>query len=381
MTRINLILVLSIVLFAVTSCKETEKERSTLIIESEVVDLSDKPLSEIVSDIKLIPLETNDSCLIADIVKVVKRNGKYYMLVEANNKHILLFNEDGSFNKLIAKNGQGPFEYGMILDYDVDDNRMIILDGEKFGIYDSQGNPKKEIHHDIGWGKNWIKLVPGGWIVSRATPLENGNRVVLYNNNGDTVKSFATSQYDKRSYRGNGFFEFDKERIAKPIGYGQDLFLINPETMQTDTLKVSDDTNIFTAQEYYEADEEGTVKDIRKPYLNHFISNDSHITWWKVNSPERTWEVYIYDKKNGKAIKFPKEIKNDLTFDKETEMAIFSEMNINMIPEGEYFMTMILDPSNLKDYLDKIPARFKKEYEKIKDIPDDANPVVALIKF
>lgn len=379
MTRINLILVLSIVLFAVTSCKETEKERSTLIIESEVVDVSDKPLSEIVSDIKLIPLETNDSCLIPDISKVVKRNGKFYMLVEENNKHILLFNEDGSFNKLIAKNGQGPFEYGMILDFDVDGNNMIVLDGDKFGIYDLDGNPVKTIGHDIGWGANSVKLIPEGWLVHRMKPLENGNRVVIYNNEGDTVKSFPLPEYD-----GGGdyldFFKMNDNRIGFQIGMGQNLFMIDPKTMETEVIKVSDDGNIYTSQEFKDARDDRSLRERDKSFLSGFNANDSYLVWSKVNIPGNSVITYIFNKKNEEVKKFSLDIKNDITFDLETGVRNF-QINANNIPEGDYFISTIIDPSNLKDYLDKIPARFKKEYEKIKDIPDDANPVVALIKF
>lgn len=81
-------------------------------------DISDSPAlntSELVSDIKYIPLETSEECLIGHIDNIFYDSGSYFIHDKRNNK-LLRFNDKGEFLNPIGSIGKGPEELLSILD-------------------------------------------------------------------------------------------------------------------------------------------------------------------------------------------------------------------------------------------------------------------------
>jgi hypothetical protein len=86
-------------------------------IYSVKVDLNicnDVGLSEIVENVKCIPLEINDSCIIDKIIKVKTMKSQIYI---ADNSHVFQFDADGGFVKQIGRKGRGPGEHHLIFDF------------------------------------------------------------------------------------------------------------------------------------------------------------------------------------------------------------------------------------------------------------------------
>ncbi len=79
-----------------------------------------------ITDVECIPLETNDASLIADIDKVLYCNKTFYVFDKVGKK-VLLFDRQGNFLKSIHKIGQGPGEYTEPCDMDVDGEGNIYL--------------------------------------------------------------------------------------------------------------------------------------------------------------------------------------------------------------------------------------------------------------
>lgn len=101
-------------------------------------------LSEFLEITELIPLETNQKCLINRINKVVTYESKIFVFDE-NSQRILLFNHDGTFIRQIGMPGKGPGEYLEISDFDIDRvrNLVYVLDFQKIHTFSLNGEFQK----------------------------------------------------------------------------------------------------------------------------------------------------------------------------------------------------------------------------------------------
>ena len=66
---------------------------------------------------KLLPLETNDACLIGQIDKIKKFKKHYYIV--SSGSSIFHFDEQGKFISSLTQKGAGPEEFIRIEDFDV----------------------------------------------------------------------------------------------------------------------------------------------------------------------------------------------------------------------------------------------------------------------
>lgn len=98
-----------------SACSVVEKESKTLFQFDKINDKSCK-LSELLKDVEYIPLETNDSCLLGDLVKYLVCDGTVYA---SSNNEIFKFDVKGKFVGKLSKIGQGPADYVMINDFEV----------------------------------------------------------------------------------------------------------------------------------------------------------------------------------------------------------------------------------------------------------------------
>jgi hypothetical protein len=97
-------------------------------------------LSSITDDIEYIKLETNDSCIIDGIRKMLFVDSLIFICTK---KHLFMFDHHGSFISKIGQLGRGPGEYNKIVDFSVSqrNNTVAIYDGElkKVIFYDFLG--------------------------------------------------------------------------------------------------------------------------------------------------------------------------------------------------------------------------------------------------
>lgn len=73
-------------------------------------------LSALFNDIRLVQLETNDSCLVDDNGKIIRYDSVYY--VESNNE-VLQFDLNGKFLRKLSRIGSGPGENIQLLDFNI----------------------------------------------------------------------------------------------------------------------------------------------------------------------------------------------------------------------------------------------------------------------
>jgi hypothetical protein len=131
MKTLSILLTLSIALFSCTK----KKELDNIVDLTSITELNVTNLSELGSDITYIPLETNASCIIQQIDKLIYEGGSYFILgsINRNNelrdkdapppppmmptRSLYRFLENGEFICQIGRQGRGPSEYRHIHDF------------------------------------------------------------------------------------------------------------------------------------------------------------------------------------------------------------------------------------------------------------------------
>ena len=132
-----------LIILILISCSEpVESELLNIDISQNKID--DIPLSDIASSIDLIQLETAYGAYISLIWDVKRFDRKYY--IKDLNRQILIFNEDGSFNKKLVKSGEGPGESKFINSFAIDENSGKVYIGaqRKLSVYSSDHEFIKE---------------------------------------------------------------------------------------------------------------------------------------------------------------------------------------------------------------------------------------------
>ena len=102
------------------------------------------PIDSIFSNIRIVPLETNDNCLIGQIAKVEFYDDKIFLL--DSFRKLLVFDINGKFLFNVGKVGRGPGEYPEIRDFDLDENGNIyVLTYQKILQFSKNGKYLKKI--------------------------------------------------------------------------------------------------------------------------------------------------------------------------------------------------------------------------------------------
>jgi len=99
-------------------------------------------LSEVLSSIEYIFLESPKDHLIGEITNMVIYDDKFFILDNRHTQSIFIFSVEGKFIFELNKRGPGPAEYPKINDFtiDYDNNYIIVLSGLNLLAYDFQGN-------------------------------------------------------------------------------------------------------------------------------------------------------------------------------------------------------------------------------------------------
>ena len=137
-------ILLTAILLLSGACNRTPEQ--LVLIDREVkLETNVSSLDEIFrSRYKLTPLEFSDRSMIGHVIKIVKREGRYYVMHGRNyavGTEILVFDSEGNYMSKLNRVGRGPGEYTEIYDFEVHRNGdktelWILCSVGKFMIYD-----------------------------------------------------------------------------------------------------------------------------------------------------------------------------------------------------------------------------------------------------
>ena len=144
-------------------CTEPNTRQRMEVIEMGSVSTSPKQaelsLSALNLQAEVLPLETNDSCLLSKITQL--EDVDYLWIV--SDRQLYQFDKQGSFIKMIGQRGQGPTEYVAVEHIQVDGQKKLIyvLDyfGRKLLAYDYEGSCLKTWPLPEDYALNRISLL------------------------------------------------------------------------------------------------------------------------------------------------------------------------------------------------------------------------------
>lgn len=167
------LLTVLIAIFYLTSCKQNKNVTDKDLIEIYVNVSQNNGHYDISKDIELdfdlVALETNDSCLVGYIKKIIYENNKYY-IQDDKRSAIFIFNNQGQFISKLDRKGGGPDEYFTVSSFVMKGEDIWIHDdvSKRLICYDPNFNKRQEIHinfpsfnmniinDDIYLSTNWL---------------------------------------------------------------------------------------------------------------------------------------------------------------------------------------------------------------------------------
>ena len=223
--RTLLLLLLSIGTLACST--RTEQAGGVPVASFQLKDNSCVNLSEFVSSVELVPLETTEACLIGTLAQLVEHNGYYYIgSAGMMTEKVMVFDADGRFLYKLDKRGMGPDEYVTITDFAVmGDFRLAVVtySDPRLLVYDLAKDSclfRKRL--DI-YPTNVLYKDDCFYVVKSGTPYQRDDAYLIYQYNregemtgrlfeGDEAAhsaiSFISSAGDLSVYRDELYFTY-----------------------------------------------------------------------------------------------------------------------------------------------------------------------------
>lgn len=228
-----------------TACKQTdikEKEASPYVFKITDVEKKEKILfSDLFKDVKVIPLETSDSCLVSRIESVRYRDNKFFIL-DPDQDIIFIFDNEGHFLNKISKKGKGPGEYVDIRSFDVDakDKLITIASYKKIIFYDFQGTyikekPLSSSSCDLSLSDKHILIYPG-FSSSNINGKQEGYLLVIKDKEGFETKGYVPFDVSKMeghtmSYQKSGAFSPFKDETLFYYPFSNNIYSIQGDSV------------------------------------------------------------------------------------------------------------------------------------------------------
>jgi len=197
------LLFLLIIIFSCSNRKSndysTEGKEITIDLKS-VQNVSLK-----IENIRYIPLETTDECLIGRADKVLIKNNRIYVSDFNKAMALFVFDMNGKLLFKINRRGQGPGEYISFNDFDIQVNQDIfMLDhfGKKILVFDSEGKYLHSVNFEFFF-RNFC-LIENKIYLSHITP-----------NSGKKVADLAVYDMENKKTK----FLLEDEKFLYPIGF------------------------------------------------------------------------------------------------------------------------------------------------------------------
>lgn len=237
------ILYATLILAIFSSCKHT----TSVDLEGEKINCSEISnkifkLSDMASSISIIPLETNDSCLIGEISKLDFFNEKIFILDKIYSARLFVFNKEGKYLFDIGKRGAGPDEYVQINDFSINKKKntiYVLCDKKKVFCYSLSGQYKGQIALDFFADAMEYKDDCFYFICDR---VKRGNLIITDMKGNIKYEDFSNEQMGEnllmlihpflqrdstllyRRYLDNNIYEIysDKSRVAYNVDFGKD---------------------------------------------------------------------------------------------------------------------------------------------------------------
>lgn len=219
-------------------------------------------LSSIANNIRYVPLETTENCLLSDDLQVYCTLN-YLFVGDQKTNCFYRFDKSGKFLNIIGRKGDGPEEYPNALFFYVDEA------SENVNIISAQTKHLYKYSYS-GVFQNKIALPESSWMINRL-----GNNYVFYNNRfnriknnpnvkelflvnpqGKLIKSVPTTIKEE---------EFDLVLFEFPFFYTYKNTLYYKNPLLDDVFQIDNNLNLKSVYNIYTGPKTREKNDIKKP--------------------------------------------------------------------------------------------------------------------
>ena len=340
------------------------------------------PFNDLVEDYKYIKLETSPKCLIGKVEKLLFNESKIYVL----SGGVYCFNMAGKLLYAINQRGKGPAEFLDITSMSIDNNKIYLYDNSQYKMlcYNAQNGKFIESHTlkyslpdiqvldnklyiDSHHFKNnnyfqrkervySVKLKEPTIILDSYFPQERFNTILRdqfygYNNSLYFIDPYLLEVYKIQSGKVAKFFSIDwdqyklkKEQIASLLKEGRSTTEQSRKSGKAHCLETVFETSSFV-------------------FSNVIVKNDSHIV--------------LYDKKTGNTRVFIESERTDYqpVFENRTVRAVYDEYFCSIYNIWGGGALLLKDAKMNKGNPDFA------EYQLLKSVNSNDNPIIAMVKF
>jgi hypothetical protein len=354
-------------------------------VERDFNKKKDFKLSDIAFDIKYVPLETNNKCLLSGNLKFLFFKENIFI---RDNKALYQFSNTGKFIRKIGKNGNGPGEYGNVFGFTVlpDKNEILLVayPSKKILVYNIEsGEFKRSFSVKF---RNFSSIIefPNNQItfhIANAAPNSNDmneNRLYFTDSNGISLDSIPSSGIRKEGNIAGDLISMYKStnNLFYMTFLTDTLYLVSEDKQRKPYAifnmgKFKTDPEIKLTPELLETDKHKLMPVQLEETPSYFF-----ITFMKgFKSEQLLYGIYNKNENNLNFIEYGKEgIQNDL------------DSGLPFWPKH------VINNSTLVSYLDAYKIiEFKQtptnaqtafcKLERIEKIKENDNPVLMLVKL
>ncbi len=316
MKKVFIVCVCCFCLSILQSCGKIDSRKDTNN-EVQITISSDKlKLSNLVAEMEIVPLETNENCLVGNISKLMFYDNKVFILDRFVSKGLFVFDAKGRFLYRVGKVGRGPGEFNTPIDFTIDWNKkeLLILDNpSRLIFYDITGEYKGktiDLLRDKGGTFSIVKTKNGYATIAGSRE----DHLKLLDNNFNYVNSFFPFLNP----------DIDGGIYPNPLQVVDDDLVLYRKYCDNTVYRIEKDTILpykrfvfpFGNIKYQDLKSDTNFKEIKNSYflIKNFISSSNQI--YLVFRKKQDYYIAFFGSKSSKikAFKFSN-FENDITFD------------------------------------------------------------------
>lgn len=367
----RLFIIINALLLLVSCSEQPTGSSEYIIVGSKTIPYDVPQLSSALVHFNLIPLETNDECLISDIDVIKKRDNKYY--IQSGRKYLHVFDENGKFLRKIGTIGEGPGEYSILSDFDVDKDHIYLLTLHKLYVYDLSGEFQKEIHLESN--VRTIKCVDGGFLTF-INSAQGEDGLGFMDKGGKMVRTALPKNEALRIVRKNPWLEWKEDTYFFQLAQSNDLFCFDGQKDEFIQKGFATDYDNAISFEELSSLNEMDPTEYSSLILDGFTSSGAQIIFGAIDNGKIT--LYIYDKQSRESHSIAlQSVQDDLTF---SECMLFVQ-NLGQTDSDDENLITYVETDVLKEAIEGKNGLDETIYGKLKDTEEDHNPTIISYRF
>lgn len=336
----------------------------------------------LVNEVKIIPLETNNKSLVGGIYKIITTEEYIYIMDNFKDGGIIIFDRNGKFIKRFS-HGQGPGELSRLydIDYDFKNNELVAYQHSFLLFFDKQGNFIRQERLPLGFDN--LLVVDGGYIF-KTYPTQgnehlgkNGKYSFLFSNKTFKINSMAI--YSPKPIKALSAYTYlykNGDLISLTGQMTDTIHRYNPKTNELITEFVLDyDKKVpreYLYGETFETFNKATRSNNYYFNIGEYFETFSQNVFSLRNNYTKLQTIVYRDKKTGNMIGGANANYNT----KEIPPIAFPKAVYK-----DYFVSTYIPSSKDYEFLKDSKIISAEDKEKIKQSQDEDNPVLVYFKL